>query len=199
MSNRNFVKGKCQHCAGHLEFPADGDGETIPCPHCGQPTEFTAPVSTNKTNEIRRVSIVITALILLITIVLTIVFSFKKKSAPAVSANQTALAAQTNLSGAETLRASWERTNDFAISAIKLEKPSGSSLVYASGTVRNLGSQRRFGVKISVQLFDKENQPVGQSHDYQPLMEPDAEWHFKALVLGAKAVSARINSISEDR
>lgn len=199
MSNRNFVKGQCQRCAGHLEFPADAAGDTIPCPHCGQPTGLITSVYTNKNNGIRRVAIGITVLILLVVIALAAVILIKKKPASAVSANQTALAAQTNLANAGNLPASWERTNDFAISTIKLEKTSGSSLVYASGTVRNLGGQRRFGVKISVQLIDAENQPVGQSQDYQPLMEPNAEWHFKALVLGAKAVSARINSISEDR
>ncbi len=199
MSNDNFVKGQCRHCAGHLEFPTDAIGETIPCPHCGQPTELAAPVSNNKNNEIRRIAIGVTALILLITIGLTAVILLKKKPTAAVSGNQTAPAAQTNLSDASGLPNGWQRTNNFAISTIKLEKTSGSSLVYASGTVRNLGSQRRFGVKISVQLFDAENQPAGQSQDYQPLMEANAEWHFKALVLGAKVVSGRVNSISEDK
>ena len=199
MSNRNFVKGQCHHCAGHLEFPTDAAGETIPCPHCGQPTELIAPVSTNKNNGIRRIAIGITVLILLIAIGLAALILLKEKSTATISVNQAATSAQTNLANAGNLPASWERTNDFAISTIKLEKTSGSSLVYASGTVRNLGGQRRFGVKISVQLIDAENQSVGQSQDYQPLMEPNAEWHFKALVLGAKAVSARVNSISEDR
>jgi len=199
MSNRNFVKGQCHHCAGHLEFPTDAAGETIPCPHCGQPTELIAPVSTNKNNGIRRIAIGITVLILLIAIGLAALILLKEKSTATISVNQAATSAQTNLADASGLPNGWERTNDFAISTIKLEKTSGSSLVYASGTVRNLGSQRRFGVKISVQLYDAENQPAGQSQDYQPLMEPNTEWHFKALVLGAKVVSGRVNSISEDK
>ena len=197
MSNDNFVKGQCLHCSGHLEFPADAAGETIPCPHCGQPTKLNAPVLSNKNNEIRRIAIGITALILLIAFGLTAVI-FNKKLTAASSGNQTAPATQTNLSGTSGIPAGWERTNDFAISNIKLEKTPGSSLVYASGTVRNLGSQRRFGVKVSAQLFDADNQSAGQAQDYQPLMEPNAEWHFKALVLGGKVVSARVNSISEE-
>src|SRR5271165_5831878 len=48
MSNSAFIKGECGHCAGHLEFPADAAGQTISCPHCGQPTELVAPVLPNK-------------------------------------------------------------------------------------------------------------------------------------------------------
>src|ERR1700739_2145075 len=51
MSNDIFLRGGCQHCAGHLEFPASATGGTAPCPHCGQITRleaFTTPESAPK-------------------------------------------------------------------------------------------------------------------------------------------------------
>ena len=91
------------------------------------------------------------------------------------------------------------RTNDFGVSAIKLDKTEGSSLVYATGKIRNLSSNRRFGVKVELNLFDTNNNQVGQAKDYQPLLEPGAEWHFKAMVMESKAASAKLNSVLEDR
>ena len=35
---KNFVRGLCQACGGHLEFPVSMAGDTILCPHCGQST-----------------------------------------------------------------------------------------------------------------------------------------------------------------
>src|SRR6185312_13026155 len=37
-------------------------------------------------------------------------------------------------------------TNSFAVSAIKLEKTPGSSLVYVTGLLRNLSDKQRYGV-----------------------------------------------------
>jgi len=34
------LRGECRHCGGAIEFPATAAGETVPCPHCGQPTEL---------------------------------------------------------------------------------------------------------------------------------------------------------------
>ncbi len=35
-------KGECEHCKGHLAFPAEGTGTVIDCPHCGQRTTLRA-------------------------------------------------------------------------------------------------------------------------------------------------------------
>jgi len=34
------LKGECQLCGGHLEFPAEAVGTSIDCPHCGKSTEL---------------------------------------------------------------------------------------------------------------------------------------------------------------
>src|SRR5262249_41882433 len=38
MDQSGFLKCSCQKCGGHIEFPAEGAGLTIPCPHCGAQT-----------------------------------------------------------------------------------------------------------------------------------------------------------------
>jgi hypothetical protein len=207
MSKSIFVKGECRHCGGHLEFPADAAGETIACPHCGQPTELVAPVLSNKINPSRRTWLVVAVAVLVGLSGLAAVLLLMKENGRAVAAaTQTAPAAQTNASNlsatssvAQTRPPAEERTNDFAISAIKLDKTPGSSLVYVTGKIRNLTTRQRFGVKIEFALFDTNTAAVGKATDYQPVLEPNGEWHFKALVMESKAASARLNAIVEDR
>jgi hypothetical protein len=88
--------------------------------------------------------------------------------------------------------------DDFSVSEIALEKTAGSSLVYAVGTVKNPSRNQRFGVKIQVALFDAAGQKVGTATDYRQILEPNADWRFKALVVDSKAVSAKLESIKED-
>src|ERR1051326_883508 len=40
MKQTKYLKGECQHCHGHLEFPAESTGLTIDCPHCREKTEL---------------------------------------------------------------------------------------------------------------------------------------------------------------
>jgi hypothetical protein len=85
------------------------------------------------------------------------------------------------------------------VSNIVLEKAQGSSLVHAVGTVRNATTKQRFGVKVEIDLFDAAGQRLGIAQDYLPILEPNAEWRFKALVMQSKVVSAKLASIKEDQ
>jgi hypothetical protein len=89
-------------------------------------------------------------------------------------------------------------TDDFKIGAITLEKAKGSSLIYAQGTLRNNSEHQRFGVKLEFELTDARGAVVGAAKDYRAVIEPRQEWRFRALVLDAKAVAARVSSIRED-
>ena len=40
MTRNKFLKGECQHCGGHLEFPAESIGLAATCPRCGRETEL---------------------------------------------------------------------------------------------------------------------------------------------------------------
>jgi hypothetical protein len=92
-----------------------------------------------------------------------------------------------------------QRTNDFAISPVKLQKTPGSSLVYVTGKIRNLTGRQRFGVKVELGLFDAQTNAIGRASDYQPVLEPNGDWRFKALVMESQAASARLNTIAEDQ
>jgi len=195
MSTHKFVKGECQHCAGHLEFPIDAAGETIVCPHCGQSTTLVWPLAHNRApTKVVRMVFGSVFLILAFSIAALIISGKKPNriSTPETPKRVAARVITTAVPDDET------RTNEFALTALRLEKSPGSSLVYATGKVKNLSPRRRFGVKVELNLFDASNNPVGQSKDYQPLLEPGAEWHFKAMVLGSKAVVVHLNTIHED-
>lgn len=43
MSKESFFKCQCAQCRESIEFPVDGVGETVPCPHCGTQTVLTRP------------------------------------------------------------------------------------------------------------------------------------------------------------
>src|SRR5581483_8977994 len=40
MSRIQYLKCSCQQCGEHIEFPADGLGMSILCPHCGRQTRL---------------------------------------------------------------------------------------------------------------------------------------------------------------
>jgi uncharacterized OB-fold protein len=207
MSTNNFVKSACRQCGGHLEFPAAAAGETIACPHCGQPTELAAPVLANRVSDSRRKKLALVAVVLVLLIGLAAVLNLRRKfdrgviseknSAPVALAKTSAIPVVSSVLPAKLTAE--QRTNDFAISAVKLEKTPGSSLVYVTGKIRNLSRRQRFGVKVEFGLFDTNDTAVGKATDYQPILEPDGDWHFKALVMESKTASARVNAIAEDR
>jgi uncharacterized OB-fold protein len=205
MSNNNFVKGECRHCAGHLEFPADAAGATTACPHCGQQTELVPSVSPNKTNRSSRVvfgaGLAGLAVFVVVAGIAAAVFLVKPSGHSKISETQAAspvLTATSTVPVAPAVEAE-ERTNDYAIAAIKLEKTPGSSLVYVTGKIRNLTGHQRFGVKIEFGLLDAGGRAVGKATDYQPVLEPNGDWRCKALVMDSKAASARLDSIHEDQ
>ncbi len=90
-------------------------------------------------------------------------------------------------------------TNGFALSTFKLERAPGSSLVYVTGTVRNLQVKQRFGVKIIFGLLATNQTSVGTASDYAATLEANGRWQFKALVMESKATTASLNSIREEQ
>jgi hypothetical protein len=203
MTGPKYLKGECQHCHGHLEFPVESTGLTADCPHCGQVTELMLPLPPLESSVPRR-WLVMTAIAIAILVsgLVTCVVLLKHfehrlarlKAKTAASASQTPESAPT--AGALGQPA----TNaGFQVSAVALEKTPGSSLVYAVGSLKNTANRQRFGVRLEFDLLDGQGQKVGTAKDYQPVLEPGAEWRFKALVVSGKAVSAKVASIQEDQ
>ena len=207
MSNRDFVRGECRHCAGHVEFPAEAIGQTVPCPHCGQPTELAVTVPPGKTLGSRRLWLGIGVAVGLAAAGLAGALWWRQKvdhgnvsdakppataqsNTPAISTASPVVPAEAQIQVV---------TNDFALLPFKLEKTPGSSLVYVTGTIRNLSDRQRFGVKVIFGLLDTNDNGIGAATDYQSVFDPHAAWRFRAMVMESKAASARFTSILEDQ
>ncbi|HZR19432.1 MAG TPA: FxLYD domain-containing protein [Verrucomicrobiae bacterium] len=207
MSKTKYLKGACQHCGGHLEFLADHIGMVVPCPHCQQETELNL-LPPAETPTVPRRALVWTGIAVIILILgfgAALVALKRAQRWAERQKNQTAVPASFPMvegpgnpvpEPAETNSAS---LNELSASSVTLEKTPGSSLVYAVGMIRNTSTRQRFGIKIELELADAAGQKVGTASDYHPLLEPGAQWQFKALVVQAKAVSAKITSIREDQ
>src|SRR5438552_6339175 len=67
MNRTKYLKGQCQSCTGHIEFPAEAVGTSIDCPHCGQATELLLALPPEEPTIPRRTMVwtAITVLILL--------------------------------------------------------------------------------------------------------------------------------------
>jgi hypothetical protein len=195
MSNTQFVKGACTHCAGHLEFPATAAGSSVNCPHCGQPTELMAPAAPAASGNKRVFIMAIVAMV--VSGILFAGFTFFKKPAGGIALPATlADAAPKPIPASEPDAVS---TNDFAVATFALDKKPGSSLVYVTGKLRNLANRQRFGVKLEFTLFDRNDLPIGTAKDYIQLLEPHGVWQFQAMVLESKVASARFGSLHEDQ
>jgi hypothetical protein len=185
-----FSKCECRHCAGHIEFPVQAGGETVACPHCGQPTEL--PTAAKAGKNFLLVSVIALAIVIAATAGMIFLKKSAMNSAPGKNISST--------TNAPVARPAEETmTNGFGVSEFKLEKTPGSSLVYVTGTARNLTAQQRFGVRIVFGLLDTNQIATGTAADYRPVLEANGRWNFKALVLESKAAAARLDSVREEK
>jgi len=206
MNKTKYLKGPCSHCRSNIEFPAELVGTTIDCPHCGKPTELLLARPPEEPS-IPRKAIVWTsiAIVILAAGLVTSLSALKraqrwaarqKEQAAATNMPAPAPTEETNIALSQTSSAA---TNNFQISPIALEKANGTSLVHATGTVTNPSDRQRFGVRVELDLLDGDGNKLGTAKDYAQVIEPSAEWHFRALVVASKAASARLASIKEDQ
>ena len=203
MSQIKYLKGECRECGGHIEFPADSAGMTIDCPHCGKRTELLLVAPPEQPSVPRKVLVwrLFAALILVLGLGAALValnraqnWVARQKPLPPVP-----VAAANAQKSAPPPADDPATTAGFQLSAINLEKTTGSSLTYAVGTVINPTNRQRFGVKIELDLFDAGGKKVATATDYQQVLEPNGQWQFKALVVDTKAATAKLASIKEDQ
>ena len=201
MNQTKFLKGECQHCHGHIEFPAESVGLTTDCPHCGKQTElFLAQPKVEPT--IPRATIVYTVIAVIILgaglagAIVALKMAERKVARKKVETIAQAPVAPTNATpdtGSPITEAG------FRVGPVTLEKTKGSSLVYAVGTLTNAADRQRFGVRAQFDLFDENGNKIGDAKDYQQVIEPHGEWKFRALVVAAKVASAKIASVTEEK
>jgi hypothetical protein len=209
MNSTKYLKGSCQHCGGHIEFPVELVGTTIDCPHCQKPTDLLL-AAPKEQSGVPLKAIIWTGVALVILglglagsmMALRRVQSMAKAKKLATQQQGQAAAKPADASAAPEEQPAPDPNDPaaqagFRVSAITLGKASGTSLVYATGTIKNTADKQRFGIKIQLELFDAAGQKVGAATDYDQVLEPKGEWHFKALVVEPKAVSAKLVSVKE--
>lgn len=204
MNKSKYLKGACQHCAGHIEFPAENIGMVVTCPHCHNETELELLRPPDQpTIPLRALIWTGIAVVVLGLGLGGALFALKRAQNWALRQKQPAVVAGTvpppaqpasNLAGTNAAP-----QEELTASDITIEKTPGSSLVYVVGTLKNPSARRRFGLKVQLDLLDSNGRTLGTASDYQPVLEPGAEWKFKALAMDSKTASAKLHSIQEDR
>ena len=186
-----------------MEYQADHIGMTVPCPHCQQETELSLlnpaeePALPFRALFWTGIAVVILGLGLVGAVVALKRAQHwaekrKHQAAPPAVVNTPVIPEETSGTNVTTV-------SELLTSSVTLEKAPGTSLVYATGTISNTSARQRFGVKVELELADVSGQKVGTASDYRPILEPEAQWQFKALVVQAKAASAKISAIREDQ
>jgi hypothetical protein len=205
----SYSKGVCQHCGGHIEFPAEGAGQTIACPHCQWNTVLT-PSNSPKIEvgggpaSRKRIFIGFRIAVVLVAAAGVGGFLFLGAKHPAVAPQFSG----TNSNASASADASKQIPNQKPTPApdpwhglkagpVALEKQGDGRLVFAVGMLRNTSNRERFGVKVDVDVLDAHGEKIGTATDYTQVMEPGKEWKFRAMVTDKKAAKARLGDIKE--
>jgi hypothetical protein len=206
MSETKYLKCACASCGGHIEFPADAIGSTVPCPHCGWQTELTIEAPPVQSSSRSLKWIIAGGVILLVGVVgvvaaLIVTARVIKKTRAARSvARSTVVAPSTNRVQAKpAVETSINHINDFSFANVAVEKIPNSTLVYARGSLKNETDKQRFAVTVEIELLDKSGVKIGTAKDYTDLIEPHAEWKFRASVLQKNVASARVANVKEQQ
>lgn len=209
MAETKFLKCPCDHCGGHIEFPADGIGATIPCPHCARPTELALEIPAHLIQRPGRGRkwFIAAAIILVVGVVAIVAIMNKaqhlmKKAREKNEASHSSAppAVRTNAAARSAApSAPAQIINEFSPSPVTIEKATGSSIAYATGTLKNVTGRQRFGVSVELEVFDRAGNKIGSAKDSAQIIEPQGEWKFRALIVPKNATSARVAEVKEQK
>jgi hypothetical protein len=189
------LRGECQNCGGPIEFHAEHAGTTASCPHCGEATELLLAAPPEEASPVRRKAVVFTVIAVLILVGGLVGSVIALKRAKRLQAERQRVESRTEM--ANRAAAVPFAAQEFRVSPITLEPRPGSSLLHAVGTITNLANRQRFGVQVDLEVYSATGEKVGVANDYVKVLEPRAEWHFRALVGADRAVAAQIIRITE--
>jgi len=199
-----YLKGECVHCGGRIEFPVEAAGTTADCPHCGRQTELLLAQPKDQPAIPGRIIIwtLIAVFVLFAGFGATL---YALKRAQRWAEQQRKAAAVAKVSSTPSPRPVPPPQDDaitkaeFRISEVKLEKSPGTSVVHAVGTLENLATRTRYGVKLEFDVFNADGTKIGTAHDYQNAIEPNGKWNFQAPVVQTKAASVKPTTVSEQQ
>jgi hypothetical protein len=201
MNQTKYLKGECQHCHGHIEFPAESAGLTTTCPHCGKQTDLLLATPKDEPT-IPRATIVYTVIaVLILAAGLTGAMVALKMAQRKIPHKKDGTIAQAPVAPANVTPNPDDPFTQagFRIGPVAIEKTAGTSLRHAVGVLTNTSDRQRFGVQIQFDLFDDNGQKIDSTKDYQPVIEPKGEWKFHAPVMISKAATAKPISVAEQK
>jgi hypothetical protein len=206
-SNVSYSKCLCQHCGGHIEFPTEGSGQTIACPHCQWNTTLTisqAPrieVGVGAKAQKRIFLIFGLAAALVAAAGIAVLHSLKPETDRTQSTAQNGAAVTAPVAAMPAPPSKPLPPPDpwhgLQAGKVSLEKAGDGRLIHAIGTLRNASTRQRFGVKVELDVLDEDGERLGSATDYAQVIEPGKEWKFKALVTERKAAAAKLVNITE--
>lgn len=199
MSQNKYLKCACDNCGGKIEYPAEGIGSTIPCPHCGTPTELTLEAPADFSADKSHTSKWIVAGVLILLVGVLGVISAVLIAPRLLKKARTMPSIATNVPVDTPPAPSGQIINEFLITNVALEKTPASTLVYATGMVKNETEKQRFGVTVELESLDARGAKIGTARDHAPVIEPRAEWKFRALLVQKNVASVRVASIREQQ
>jgi hypothetical protein len=191
------LRGECQNCGGPIEFHAEHAGTTATCPHCGEATELLLAAPPEEASPVRRKAVVFTVIAVLILVGGLMGSVIALKRAKRLQAERQRV--ESPVAVPASAMAAPFAAQEFRVSTITLEPRPGSSLLNAVGTISNLANRQRFGVQVDLEVYSATGEKVGVANDYLKVLEPRAEWQFRALVGANRAVTAQIIRIKESQ
>lgn len=185
MIDDSFRKTSCTHCGGHIEYPPEAVGMTVPCPHCFAATTLPGNDVKGRPSHWRWV-FGLGILLLVGASAGWFLFHFQHPNADL----QSSVIPQPP-------PADLQRLKELAFWDIALERKEGSTITHAVGRVLNESKHTRYGIEIHLQIADELGRPVGNAKDYIERLDAGQNGHFRALVIKREAATARVIRVTE--
>src|SRR2546421_1809692 len=126
-----YLKGECNECGGHIEFPADSTGTSIECPHCGKMTDLLLAVPSAQPLLPRKKIILTVVTIVLLVLGLGAALVALNKAQDWLARQKPAPLPVSPATNVQPTADDPATKAGFKVTRINLEKTAGSSLVYA--------------------------------------------------------------------
>jgi len=162
---------------------ADAAGAPV-CPHCGQPL---GAGGQSKRPPRNWVPLVVVGVCLGLALMAGALWMVKqaRMNAPAQSVIP------------DPPPADLHRLDQLAFWDVRFEGREGSRVKHVLAHVLNESDKRRYGVRVTFELYDAAGQVVGHASDYVDTLDPGADTKLRALAVSATAVTARVVDVTE--
>jgi len=212
----SYFKGACDHCRGHIEFPATALGTRISCPHCGQQTKLRDPAQVPLLKAAcgncgGHIAFPIEAAGSVVDCPHCGVKTELSVADESVPAGRKArriwviaggfVASVAVVLGLILAYGKLERGNgeDVELRRYELQPANGAEPARVGGNIVNHTKVRFYSVIVEFDLFDRAGKPVGRTSDYLAILEPKDSWDFKAVVSRPDVATAKFVKIAKEK